>query len=80
MSKKGNTMSTEMKQNEQPVSILGISTERLDELAKSHNELDSKQWTLLMRAMMLELLDIIEDLNKRCNVLNLELKQLKREE
>ena len=80
MSKKGNTMSTEMKQNEQPVSILGISTERLDELAKSHNELDLKQWTLLMRAMMLELLDIIEDLNKRCNVLNLELKQLKREE
>ena len=70
-------MNIEMKQNEQPLTALGISKERLDELAKSHNELDSKQWTLLMRAMMLELLDIVEDLNKQCNALKLELEQLK---
>ena len=76
-------MNTPAKQNEQLKkeqsieSILGITKEQLDELAKSHDALTTNQWTLLLRGALLQVIEALEVLQERCDSLSVELNQLK---
>ena len=69
--------SEQLKKEQSIESILGITKEQLDELAKSHDALTTNQWTLLLRGAMLQVIEALQTLQAQYQSLSVELNQLK---